>query len=116
MQMGKTFLTLWCEQHGGTATEFERRLFWRCLNRHALPLAFFLIRLKPETFREDFEMLRDIKSSTNTDEVVGELNRFYGRNLRDNGFFRRRLLVRVSGSRLLTLWRDLKRADGSTDD
>ena len=107
--MEADFRQLFCEATGCKPADFESRMFSTCLFRHAIPF-LWLIRNKQQFFREDLEMLRDIASAHNTPEVISELNRFYGRNRRDNGFLRTRLFFRVSGKRVLQIYRSLAAA------
>lgn len=104
--MDADFRQLFCAETGCEPAEFEARLFVLCLFRHALPARWF-IQDERKFFREDWEMLRDIATARNTAEVVSELNRFYGRNRRDKNFFRTRFLLRVSGKRVLQIYRRL---------
>jgi hypothetical protein len=113
--MDVEFRQLFSEKSGVGAEQFERRLFRKCLFRHALPFAWLLQKLDPHFFREDFEMLRDIASARNTDEVICELNRFFGRNARDKSIFRTVFYIRVSGKRVLRLYRKLTRAGSNSD-
>src|SRR5947207_7513287 len=73
--------------------EYLERVFWKCLYRHALPFALPLFRLKASIFREDFDLLRDLAAATSMKEVIGELNRFYGRNVRDDSIARKLFLI-----------------------
>jgi hypothetical protein len=107
--MDADFRQLFCEATGCRPADFERRMFSRCLFRHAVAFKW-LIRNKEEFFREDLEMLRDIGSARNTPEVISELNRFYGRNRRDKSILRTQFFVRISGKRVLRVYRDLAAA------
>ena|SRR5688572_16471959 len=104
--MEADFRQLFCKAAQCAAADFESRMFKKCLFRHALPFAW-LIRSKQEFFREDLEMLRDVASAHNTSEVISELNRFYGRNKRDNSFLRTHMFFRISGKRVLRVYRSL---------
>ena len=103
----RTFEELWRNNHQGGDSHFETVMFWQGLYFHALPLASILVRYNPQFFREDLEFLRDVKNAHSTEEVIGELNRFYGRNVREKSFLRRRLFIRISGSRVLRHWERL---------
>ena len=107
--MEMEFRQLFSQKSGTAAEHFERKLFYKCLFRHALPFAWVLERLSPNFFREDFEMLRDVATARNTDEVICELNRFYGRNARDKSFLRPLFYLRISGKRVLRIYRSLTR-------
>lgn len=84
--------------------DFEKRVFRKTLFPHARLLLWFF-RNKEQFFREDLEMLREVATSRNTEEVIAELNRFYGRNKRDKSFLRTGFFIRVSGKRVLRLYR-----------
>jgi hypothetical protein len=109
--MVRDFQALFCERFACSAEEFEELLFWRCLYRHALPLAAVLRRTQPTFFTEDFSFLRELRRVNSTSEVVGELNRFYGRNVRDRSWLRKSCHIRVSGKRVLRLYRTLARQE-----
>jgi hypothetical protein len=105
--MGADFRQLYCQKYELAPEQFEHKLFWHSLFRHGWPAVFFLARWKPEMFREDFDLIRELASSRSRGEVVCELNRFYGRNRRVGGFWRNVLLCRVSGKRVLQIYRSL---------
>src|SRR5688500_2748698 len=110
------FRQLYSRKCGVGTEHFEHKLFRKCLFRHAVPFAGLLQRWKPDFFREDYEMLRDIATARNTEEVIGEVNRFFGRNARDKSILRTVFYFRVSGKRVLNVYRKLVReADEVTD-
>lgn len=88
---------------GCPAEGYRREVFWRCVYRHALPLAAIIHRVAPETFQEDFDLIREVGAMTDPETITREINYFYGRNVRDKSWIRRTLLIRVSGKRLLRL-------------
>ena len=104
--MEADFRALFSQVYGCSPDEFENQMFSRTLFRHTVLFAW-LIRDKTKFFREDLEMLRDIASAHNTAEVISELNRFYGRNRRDNSLLRTNFFIRVSGKRVLQIYRAL---------
>lgn len=107
--MEMEFRQLFSQKWGMSADQFERKLFTKCLFRHAVPFAWLLQKWNPDFFREDFDMLRDVANARNTDEVLGEVNRFFGRNARDKNFLRTTFYLRISGKRLLRVYRSLTR-------
>ena len=113
--MDVEFRQLFSEKWGLEAGQFERKLFSRCLFRHALPFAWLLRKCDKDFFREDFDMLRDVASARNTDEVICEVNRFYGRNARDKSILRTVFFLRVSGKRVLKVYRSLVRPNQGSD-
>lgn len=106
------FRQLFSDKWGVDGAEFERRLFRKCLFRHALPLAGLIEKLDADFFKEDYEMLRDVASARTTEEVICELNRFFGRNARDRSFWRPTFYLRISGKRVLNVYRSLTRQTG----
>ena len=113
--MEADFRGLFSQAYRCAPEQFEERMFARTLFRHAIPFSW-LIRDRRSFFREDLEMLRDIASARSTPEVICELNRFYGRNHRDKNFVRTNFFIRVSGKRVLRIYRELvqQRADDTT--
>lgn len=107
--MDLDFRQLVSARYGISAEKFERKLFQKCLFRHALPFVWLLEKCDPDFFREDLEMLRDVASARTTDEVICEINRFFGRNARDKSFIRTGLYLRVSGKRVLRFYRKMIR-------
>ena len=107
--MEAEFRQLFSEKWGVDPAEFERRLFRKCLFRHALPFARLIEWLDADFFKEDYEMLRDVASARTTEEVICELNRFFGRNARDRSFWRPNFYLRISGKRVLNVYRSLTR-------
>lgn len=114
--MDGDFRGLFSQAFACAPSDFENVMFSKTLFRHAVPVQWF-IRNKAGFFREDFEMLRDIASARNTPEVICELNRFYGRNRRDKSILRTNFFIRISGKRVLRLYRLLlqQRAERSNE-
>ena len=106
----RSFKMLFCEGYNCPAHDFERQLFRRCVHWPALPLALVICRLRPSFFREDLAFIRDVGAAVSRSEVVSELNRFYGRNVRDRNWLRTTLGIRVSGKNVLQIYRALFRA------
>ncbi len=111
--MEADFRALFSQSFGCSPGEFESEMFSKTLFRHAIPFSW-LIRDKAKFFREDLEMLRDIASAHNTPEVISELNRFYGRNRRDKSILRTSFFIRVSGKRVLQIYRALAQERSQT--
>ena len=104
------FKTLYCERFACSIQQFERQFLSRSLHRHARPFARLISRLSPAFFHEDCGFIRDLASASSHGEVVMELNRFYGRNVRDDNWFRKTFSLRISGKRVLRLSRKLFRS------
>lgn len=103
----RSFQSLFCERYQCPVTEFESQLFTKSLYRHARPFARIVAWCVPEFFREDAGFIRDLASTSSRAEVLTELNRFYGRNVRDRNWLRKHCRIRVSGKRIQRLARSL---------
>ena len=104
---GRDFKALFCEFFRCAPEEYEQQIFTRFLHWHARPLTGLLSKLNPRFFSEDWGLIRDLANAVTHSEVLTELNRFYGRNLRERNWVRRRLSLRLSGKRILRLSRAL---------
>jgi len=102
-----SFKTLWCEKHRCPASEYQQRVFGLCLHRHAVLLAPLITRLSPSFFEEVMGFIREAGTARTRDELVTEVNRFYGRNVRDKNWFRNTFALRVSAARFLSLSHDV---------
>jgi hypothetical protein len=103
----RSFRHACCDWFGCTEAGYESALFWQCLFRHALPIAWIIRRFEPGFFREDFDLIHEVGAMTRPEIFRSEVNYFYGRNLRCKRWLRRVLRVRISGGRLLRLQRQL---------
>ena len=102
-QWAQSFKESFCRAHSCPEWEYERRAFRLCLYPHTAPFASLLLRLNPEFFREDFEVLREISEVRDIGTLKQELSRFYGRNLRDKNWLRSTFYLRISGKRIIAL-------------
>jgi len=99
----KTFKEAFCDRFNCPPERYEERVFWRCLHRHAIPVAILIHWINPEVFREDFDLIHEIGGMNDPLLFRGELDYFHGRNVRHDGWLRRYLRMRVSGRRMLKL-------------
>lgn len=106
----KGFKEAFCERYRCSPEMYERRVFWRSLYRHAVPLAALIYWLKPEFFKEDFDLIRELDRMNNPEIFRSELNFFYGRNMRDRNWIRRTFYIRLSAKRILKLKNELFRS------
>ena len=83
--------------------DFNRRVFWKCLYRHALPLAAFLFWTNREFFRPDLELIQSLSSTTTFSEVKAEASFVRHDQRMQDGFLRGTLRIRISGRRLANL-------------
>ena len=103
----KSFKAAFCEHFHCPPERYEDALFWRCLFRHALPVAFLIRRFDPGYFTEDMDLIREVGATTSQQLFKNEINYFFGRNLRDKSWLRNTFKIRVSGNRLIHLRRRL---------
>lgn len=98
----KSFLLLFCESARCPESEFARRVFWRCLPPHAVPVAFLLGGWRGDYFSLDRELIQAAGRAANLRQVREEITDYFLQ--RENArWLRRRGLVRVSTSRLQKL-------------
>jgi hypothetical protein len=90
--------------------QYEQRVFWRCLHRHALPLAALIRWVDPDVFQQDFDFIREIGSVQDAKVFQVEVDRFYGSNVRDKSWIRGIFRIRISGKRLMRLKRRVFRS------
>lgn len=95
-----TFQDRYCAAHHCTPPEFCRRVFWRSLHRHALPLAL----VHPDFFVADRELIELAGRVRTMHELHGEI-RDYLVDRRVHTWWRGRAHVRVSTRRLRALAR-----------
>ena len=97
-----SFQEKFCDAHHCTPEDFKRRVFWRCLRRHALPFAPILLLFKPGYFYCDWELITAAGCALSLNTVQAEIGEFFC-DTRNRGWWRRRLEIRVSGRRLSRL-------------
>lgn len=100
----KTFEEKFCAAERCSAEEFPRRVFWKCLHRHAVPLAAVLIVIRPNYFAIDRELIGEIRSAQRMHDVWEEIQEYFV-SPRYQGWLRKRANVRISAKRLIALAR-----------
>ena len=93
----------YARQQGCEPEAFERQLFVRCVSPGYRPLAFVLIRLVPDWFNLDLEVLEDIGRSTRLDEVRELCGDFKVGVRHRPSFIRDTLGLRTSGRRVFAV-------------
>ena len=78
----KLFKRIFWQTFGYADAEFERALFRMTAFWHAIPLALIVRAIKPDVFREDFELTSEIGRSENADSFRHEISYLRGRNVR----------------------------------
>ncbi len=99
----RTFRQLYCEREGCKPEEFEERIFWHCLYRHAVPFVAMLRWLSRGSFKRDFEYLHLIGLATDANEFRRAVEALRSSSLLNDGGLRRLLRCRVSSERLMKL-------------
>jgi hypothetical protein len=108
----KTFEERYCEATGCTAAEFPRQIFWKCLHRHALPVAPVILLLNAEYFSLDRELIAEVRKAQKMNEVWEEVRQYFV-SPRHEGVLRRKANIRLSARRLINLARDHLPASGA---
>ena len=101
----RTLEERFCEDNKCTLEQFSRKMFWRCLHRHALPLAPVILVLRPRYFDADWELLREIRRAVTMNHVWEEVREYFV-NPRHVGWFRRRANIRLSARRVINVARE----------
>lgn len=101
------FREAFCARYGCKPSHYARKVFWKCLHRHALLPVLFTGGIEPERFQRDLEVLHQLGDASSARELEQILNDFNSVNRLERGFFRRVLRLRVSGERIAGLYREL---------
>ncbi len=112
MQPNQTLEEKFCAAHGCSAADFPRRVFWKCLHRHALPVAPVILVLKPNHFSADRELVAEIGRAVKMNQVWEAVREFF-LNPKHEGWLRKRANVRISARRLINLAREHLPSTGS---
>jgi len=107
-----TFEDKFCQAHRCKAEDFERRLFWRCLHRHALVVAPLFLLFNREYFSLDRELIREVRKAEKMNEVWEEIREYFV-SPKYQGWMRKRANVRISARRLINLAREHLPSTGS---
>jgi hypothetical protein len=97
-----TFEEKFCEQYRVARDRYADAMFWRCLHRRTWLLAAVIRMIGTEYFAADYDLIRGVGRLSTADGLDDELDNFYS-HLGNHGFFRRRLRMRISVRRLITI-------------
>jgi hypothetical protein len=100
-----TFEERYCEANKCSPEEFSRKIFWKCLHRHALPLAPIILVLNPRYFDADWELIREIRRAERMNQVWEEVREYF-MNPKHVGWLRRKANIRLSARRVINLARE----------
>jgi hypothetical protein len=103
----KTFQERFCERYQCPREQFVPRVFWRCLHRRALALAWLVRRIKPGFFAADFELVSELPTVRDMPELLSLIQRYREDCWMRRNFLHERLRIRISGHRVITLFKDL---------
>jgi hypothetical protein len=93
----QNFQLLVCQKFGCPPSEYEEKVFRKCLYWHARLLAPVVRRVTPDFFMEDFKFIRYLGDSTGLREINADLMNYRDANLGNPSFWRTGLKIRVSG-------------------
>jgi len=99
----KCFKEAFCETFACPPESYESKVFWRSIYPHALPVALLLSYFRPHFFDDDYELIRHVANVTHPGVFSTEMNFFHGRSIRHRSWWRRTLLIRISGQRMIDL-------------
>ncbi len=109
----KTFREAFCERFACSPEAYENQLFWRCLYRRSLPLAWLVYLVNRRHFELDVQTIRQLAVARSMEEFRAELESFrYEYRMR--GGLLRQLRVRVSGKRLMAVLGETELAQHSS--
>jgi hypothetical protein len=99
------FRAAYCARHHCAESAFERRIFWRGLYRHAVPLALLLRLFSPAFFRPDAELITRLAGAGSLAEVNEDIDSYeYGNRVRSN-WLRTGFLIRLNSARIRAMAR-----------
>ena len=109
------FRLLVCQRFNCPTSEYEERVFRKCLYWHARWLAPVVRKLMPNFFAEDFKFIRYLGASTGLQEVSADLMNFRDANSGEPSSWRPTLKIRVSGRKARRMAKQLFTADRKAD-
>lgn len=103
LHMGEDFKTAFCRNYRCKPADYEHACFKKNLFPHARLCYWLFTGNNRDFFREDFDLLRELATVSCPDTFRYEVNRFYGRNVREKRFLRRVMKIRLSGRKIRTM-------------
>jgi len=100
----KTFEESYCQATGCSVEEFPRKIFWKCLHRHALPVAPVILLFNSDYFSLDRELIAEVRKAQKMNEVWEEVRQYFV-SPKHEGILRRKANVRISARRLINIAR-----------
>ena len=112
----ETFREAYCRRFSCPVDHFERKVFWRALYPHSIPVAWLILLLKPKYFANDFAAIRQFGILRTREEAHSELDGLAYTNRHQPSSLRNVFRVRVSGRRLLRLFGEALQREGNKKD
>ncbi len=109
------FQVLVCQRFNCPPSQYEERVFRKCLYWHARLLAPVVRRVKPDFFAKDLKFIRYLGASSSMREAGVDLLNFRDVNLGNPSFWRTGLKIRVSGRKASSLAHQLFAEERKTD-
>jgi hypothetical protein len=100
----KTFRESYCEKHRCGPEAFERKVFWRCLYRHAWLIAPVIMLFNESYFAADWDLISRVGDSASRRRVKEEIDDYF-HHPTNTGWVRLGLRVRLSSHALRSLAR-----------
>ena len=104
----KTFRALYCEVYRCRPEDFTRKMLWRSLHLRALPLALLIRMVRPRFFNLDLQLLEEVGNAEGPKDFLAAINGFRQDCQTNNGFLHEDMRIRVSGKRLLSVFKKTK--------
>jgi hypothetical protein len=98
----ETFQEKFCQARKCPAETFDRKVFWACLHRRAIPFAPFFLLFRPAHFAADWELIAAVRGAKNTGEIWEQIGKYFA-NPKHAGWLRGSGDVRLSAQRLIVL-------------
>lgn len=98
----RTFLELYCQRVGIARSDFVTDVLRRTLYPHARPLISLLESMDDQHFHPDYEFIEDVSLMRRPEHFAAAV-RCYLEHPRNRAFLRRRLKLRISVRRMLTV-------------
>ena len=101
------FKEAYCAAHRCSPEKFDHQVFWKCVYRRALPLVVVIWAVERRVFQPDLEVIRALGAAGSDVELQAVMGEFDNRCMVERSIRRTVFRMRVSGARLMPLFRDL---------
>lgn len=101
------FKEAYCAAYRCSQEKFDHQVFWKCVYRRALPLVVVIWAVERRVFQPDLEVIRALGAAGSDIELQSVMGEFDNRCMVERSIRRTVFRMRVSGARLMPLFRDL---------